>query len=291
MRFMNVAGRASVAVGTDVVDVERASGGRFSSLPARAFEDWESLEDWAAGLDSADLPEGSVVELGVNDRAVRAPSPQPRQVFAVGLNFKGHAEEARLALPDNPVVFTKFQSSLAGAYDDIVVSAPRIDWEVEPVVVIGRELHRADETQALAAVAGVTVGQDITDRTVQHRPPIPQFSLGKSFRGFGPFGAQLISTREAGNIGALGISCSINGAQMQKSTLDDMIFPIPDLLSRLSHIVTLYPGDVVFCGTPAGVGSTRDEPVFLKPGDRLVSTLDGWTGMDQLCVAEDGRRG
>jgi 2-keto-4-pentenoate hydratase/2-oxohepta-3-ene-1,7-dioic acid hydratase in catechol pathway len=167
-------------------------------------------------------------------------------------------------------------SAFSGAYSSVVL--PRdgnVDWECELVVVIGRESHRVEVERGWSHVAGLTVGQDISERKLQRAGPIPQFSLGKSFPGFAPQGPVLVTPDELDNRDDLAIGCDVNGEPMQKARTSDMIFPVAELLAYLSNVVTLYPGDVLFTGTPPGVGMGRKPPVFLKPGDRLRSYVEG----------------
>jgi 2,4-diketo-3-deoxy-L-fuconate hydrolase len=266
MRLANVGGRLAVAVGDGWVDVAGASGGRFSPDPQAVYERWEEFQAWAADGIAADAPTTSG-RLGV-------PVPAPRQLIAIGLNYREHAQESNLAIPEHPVVFAKFQSSLAGP--DAVVELPsdNVDWEVELVVVIGREAHRVPAEKGWDHVAGVTVGQDLSWRAVQTRGPAPQFSIGKSYPGFSPIGPVVVTPDELADKDDLAISCALDGEVLQDGRTSDLIFPVADLVSRLSESLTLYPGDLVFTGTPKGVGMGRTPKRFLVPGT-LVSTLEG----------------
>lgn len=274
MRLANLKGRAVLLDGTKALDVEQASGGRFGSDPMAPFDDWAGFTAWAA---SADLSAAQPYE----EADLSAPVPRPRQIFAVGLNYREHANESGIAIPDHPVVFTKFQSSLTGPVTQVKVPGETMDWEAELVVVIGEELSDVDEGAALAGVAGYSVGQDFSERTVQQRPPAPQFSLGKSFPGFGPFGPSVVSADEAGDPGRMSVRCTITGptaqAQghdewvVQDGNTDDLIFPVGNLVSYLSRIVTLHPGDIIFTGTPSGVG--QPQGTFLQSGDVVTTTI------------------
>jgi 2,4-didehydro-3-deoxy-L-rhamnonate hydrolase len=266
MRLANVGGRLAVAVGDRWVDVAEASGGRFAPDPQAVYERWDEFLAWAADGIAADAPEASG-RLGV-------PVPAPRQLIAIGLNYREHAEESNLAIPEHPVVFAKFQSSLAGP--DAVVELPsdNVDWEVELVVVIGREAHRVPAEKGWDHVAGVTVGQDLSWRAVQTRGPAPQFSIGKSYPGFSPIGPVVVTPDELADKDDLAIRCALDGEVLQDGRTSDLIFPVADLVSRLSESLTLYPGDLVFTGTPKGVGMGRTPKRFLVPGT-LVSSLEG----------------
>lgn len=278
MRLANRNGRAVLLRDGRALDVESASGGRFGPDPMTPWADWAAFTAWAQEADHSTAEEYAESELG-------APVPAPRQIFAIGLNYKDHADEAGLDYPDNLVVFTKFQSSLAGPTAEVPVPGDTVDWEAELVVVVGQEIHDVDEDEALGAVAGYSVGQDFSERTVQRRPPAPQFSLGKSFPAFGPFGPAVVSPEEIDDPTDLRITCVIEGptagAQTdggdtwtaQDGTTKDMIFSSARILSDLSRVVTLYPGDVVFTGTPAGVGMPQG--IALQRGDVVTTTIEG----------------
>lgn len=268
MRIANVGGRLAVEQDGRFIDVERASAGRFSADPQAIYDRWAEFTAWAAGgIDSsAGVPvEGA--ELG-------NPVPAPRQIFAIGLNYRDHAKESNFDIPEHPVVFAKFQSSLVGPNAVVELPSDGIDWEVELVAVIGREVHKADRNDGWAAIAGLTIGQDLSYRAVQLRPPAPQFSIGKSYPGFSPVGPVVVTPDEFANRDDLRISCSLNGETLQDGRTGDLIFDIPELVARLSQAVTLYPGDIIFTGTPAGVGHGRDPKRYLVPGT-LVSSVEG----------------
>lgn len=276
MRFASIRGRASLVVDEGLaIDLETASSGRFSPDPATVFEQWTELREWAAHVDPALARPFETAELG-------NPVGHPRQVFAIGLNYSKHAAEAGFEVPPSPTVFTKFQSSLAGP--NVTVSLPpngRTDWEVELVVVIGKEARNVAEVDAFTCVAGVTIGQDISERRTQGLGPAPQFSLAKSFDAFGPVGPFVVSLDEFADPNALELGCSVNGIEMQRSNTADMVFSIAELIAYLSGIVTLYPGDIIFTGTPEGVGVGRNPRIFLEPGDVLESWITGIGTMTQ----------
>ncbi|MEO6570669.1 MAG: fumarylacetoacetate hydrolase family protein, partial [Ilumatobacteraceae bacterium] len=226
---------------------------------------------------------GSAVPL--DESKLGAPAPAPRQVFAIGLNYIDHAREANMEVPDAPVVFTKFPSSVTGPFDDIELPEGTVDWEVELVVVIGREARHVGESDAWSHVAGLTMGQDVSERQLQLRPPSPQFNLGKSFPGFSPMGPALVTVDEFDDPDDIAVSCALNGVEMQTSSTRNMIFSVPSIISRLSATLTLFPGDVIFTGTPAGIGMSRRPPIFLKPGDELVTSGDVIGSMRHRFVA------
>ncbi len=199
--------------------------------------------------------------------------PRPPQVFGIGLNYRDHAEEAGLELPKDLLVFTKFPSSITGPHAEVSLPSDRVDWEVELVVVIGTEGHQVSVDRAWDHVAGLTVGQDLSERQVQFTSKPPQFSMGKSYPGFSPIGPWLVTPDDIGNPDALSIRCSIDHETVQDGSTADMVFSVAEIIARLSAIVTLLPGDVIFTGTPAGVGATRTPPRYLKRGEVLTSTI------------------
>lgn len=287
MRLANVDGRLSLVKGAGtVVDVHTASAARFGPDMADAFQRWDELVEWAASVALGALP-GEQVE----PRRLGNPAPQPRQVFAIGLNYAEHAAESKLDVPDSPTVFTKFASSLTGPNGDVVLPEGDVDWEVELVAVIGRYAQDVAEEQAWSHVAGLTIGQDLSERRLQLSGPAPQFSLGKSHPGFGPIGPVLVTPDEFPDKDDLELGCSINGEQVQKGRTSAMIFSVPALIARLSAVTPLLPGDVIFTGTPSGVGLGRTPQRFLAAGDELVSYITGIGEMHQRMVPNPAKTG
>jgi 2-keto-4-pentenoate hydratase/2-oxohepta-3-ene-1,7-dioic acid hydratase in catechol pathway len=268
MRIGNLAGRLTLITDDGGVDVHRASDGIFDADPQAVYERWEEFTEWAATAKTDGATPFAREDLG-------APAPVPRQVFGIGMNYKAHAEEAGSEVPEYPIVFTKYVSSFIGPTGDIVVAGDTVDWEVELVAIIGKRAYEVDADHAWEHVAGVTVGQDISDRTLQLRGVLPQLALGKSRPGFSPSGPWLVTPDEFNDPDDLELGCSINGEQMQLARTSDLIFPIPTLIADLSAILALLPGDVIYTGTPGGVGVGLKPPRFLAPGDVLVSTVEG----------------
>lgn len=266
MKLAHIDGRAALVLGDEIADVATASGGLFGVDPMALYDQWSEFCEFAATVTA---PTGPLVEAALGN-----PVPLPRQVFAIGLNYHGHAEESGVAPPAVPAVFTKFPASLAGPFDDIVVTGPSVDWEVELVVVIGRTADHVERADAWSHIAGVTIGQDISDRHLQFAAGA-QFSLGKSRRGYGPVGPWVVTPDELGNPDDLGLGCSLNGETMQDARTTDLVFDVPDLVAELSAVLTLLPGDLIFTGTPAGVGAVRQPPRFLQRGDTLESWIEG----------------
>jgi 2-keto-4-pentenoate hydratase/2-oxohepta-3-ene-1,7-dioic acid hydratase in catechol pathway len=219
----------------------------------------------------------------VADTVLGAPVPQPRQVFGIGLNYRDHAGESGAPLPPAPLTFTKFPSCVAGPDTDIPLSGEMVDWEVEIVAVIGDEVSHVAATEAWAAVAGLTLGQDISDRAVQMAGVPPQFCLGKSFENYGPTGPALVSVDGFTDPDDLSLWCDVGGERMQSARSSQLIFSIPLLVAYLSSICRLYPGDLIFTGTPSGVGMARGR--YLAPGETILSGADTIGELRNTCVA------
>lgn len=277
-RFASLRGRSHLIVGdgTRSVDLERASGGRLPADPMAAFERWDDVRAVAASVGDSGEP-FSVTDLD-------APSPRPPQVFGIGLNYRSHAEESGMEIPTSPLTFTKFPSSVGAPTAQIPVVGQMTDWEVELVVVIAAGGRDIAESSAWDRVAGVCIGQDISDRATQFATKPPQFNLGKSRRNYSPFGPWLVDARNLDQRDALNISMNLDSEQVQSACTDDLIFSVPAIVSYLSGIVELLPGDVIFTGTPGGVGMSHKPPRFLAPGNVLRSTLVGHMSMTNTCV-------
>ncbi len=283
MRLANVAGRMKLLVPGGAVDLERVSGGAFTSDPFAVWERFDELIEFAGTEREADE--------SFDPLSADAPVPAPRQVFAIALNYSEHADESGFAKPDAPLVFTKFPTAIAGATSTVELPLGSVDWEVEAVVVIGRTATQVAEDRAWDYVGGVTVGQDISERILQRSGPAPQFCLAKSFPGFAPIGPCVVSPDELQQRDDLVLGCDVNGVEMQKGTTKDMLFSVPELVAYLSGILTLLPGDLIFTGTPPGVGMGRTPPVFLQDGDVLRSSIDGVGSITQTFVSTRAKVG
>lgn len=275
MKLANVNGRAALVLGNEVADVATVSAGRFRPDPMAIYDDWEAFVDFASTITTGT---GPLVEADL-----RSPAPTPGQVFAIGLNYRSHAEESGMAIPEIPATFTKFPTSLTGPFDDIDILGDSVDWEVELVAVIGRRADRIDEADGWRHVAGLTVGQDISDRHLQFAAG-GQFSLGKSRRSYGPMGPWLVTPNELPDPDDLALGCSVDGEKVQDARTSELIFTVPRLVADLSAILPLLPGDVIFTGTPAGVGITRQPARFLQPGQVLESWIEGIGTIRNHCV-------
>jgi len=277
-RLVNSGGRAGILVGDRVVDVERRSEAAFSADPMQALARWNEFCDWAAAIEAR---EGDPL----CDEASLGPCvPRPSKVLAVGLNYREHAREAGLDLPKQPMVFTKFPNCLAGPRADVVLTGSHVDYEVELVVAIGRRGRRVAQADAAGMVAGYCVGQDISDRALQFADRPAQFSLGKSADGYGPIGPALVSLDALDDPDDLAIRCEVNGEMRQEDRTSGMIFSVAELVEFVSRYCTLEPGDLIFTGTPAGVGAVADPRRYLGAGDVISSAIEGVGTLCNRCV-------
>jgi 2-keto-4-pentenoate hydratase/2-oxohepta-3-ene-1,7-dioic acid hydratase in catechol pathway len=207
-----------------------------------------------------------------NELEPRPPVPDPDKIVCIGLNYRAHAEEAGRESPDLPAIFAKFRNALAAPGADVTLPAAsaKVDYEAEVAFVVGRRCKEVDEQQASEAIAGFMLLNDLSARDLQFATP--QWMAGKVFDGSAPCGPSLVTPDEAGEHDAISFRLELNGEVMQEADTSDLIFSVPELLSRLSHWMTMEPGDIVSTGTPAGVGSVRDPRVWLKAGDEIVIT-------------------
>jgi 2-keto-4-pentenoate hydratase/2-oxohepta-3-ene-1,7-dioic acid hydratase in catechol pathway len=268
MRIANVDGRLVTFAAGAVVDVATASDGRFGPDPQSAFRDWPGLVAWGASIGASGGAE-------LDDALVGAPVPSPKQVFAIGLNYRAHALEGPFGVPDAPAVFTKFPNCIVGMRDAVRIPQPTTDYEVELVVVIGRRAYQVSRADAWSYVAGFTIGQDISERTMQRAGPAPQFGLAKSYLGFGPTGPWIVTLDEIDHYDDLSLSTTIGGETLQDARTSDLIFDVPFLIEYLSTVLPLEAGDLIFTGTPSGVGAARKPPRWLHAGETIVSRIEG----------------
>jgi 2-keto-4-pentenoate hydratase/2-oxohepta-3-ene-1,7-dioic acid hydratase in catechol pathway len=284
VRVANLKGRLVLLAGNGAVDVEHASSGRFGPDPSAVYERWDEFSAWAANAPRLPDPEP------YSRADLRAPVPAPRQVFAIGLNYHAHAAESGLAAPEQPVVFTKFPTCITGPYDDITLpEGGHTDWEVELVAVIGRTARHVPEADAWNHVAGLTAGQDLSERITQLAGPAPQFSLGKSLPGFGPIGPCVVTIDEFDDPDDVALGCHVGAECVQQGRTGDMIFSVPRLVAALSAQLPMLPGDLIFTGTPAGVGLGRTPRRWLAPGDELVTHIETIGEMRHRLVATPHR--
>ncbi len=278
MRFAVLEGRAHLVSpdGYALADIEKISKGDISSDPNHCFSVWDQVKTLSQRQTTYDIP--------LSISKLDAPSPRPPQMFGIGLNYRSHALESGMDIPKTPLTFPKFLTSVNSPNGDIPIDSNTVDFEAELVVVIAAPGRNIEIENAWSHIAGVCPGQDISDRGLQFASVPPQFGLGKSKRGYSPFGPWLTSPDEISNKDEIEISCTVNGEEMQKSSTGDLIFSVPEIVHYLSTIVELLPGDVIFTGTPGGVGVSRKPPIFLKSGDTVVTTLSGVGTITNLCI-------
>jgi len=271
MRIANHDNRAVLLTSDEAgIDIHEASSGKFGPDLASVYRHWSDFRSWASSFTSS----GSV---NIDRAKLGAPSPEPEQIFAIGLNYQAHQKEAGYKVTTElPPVFTKWRSSLTGPDTEIVLPhRGNVDWECELVVVIGTGGRNIPPERAWDHIAGVTIGQDFSERIRQQFGQAPQYSLGKSSAGFAPSGPWLVTPDEFADPNAIRLGSDIDGQVQQNGTTADMVCPVPQLVDFLSKIIEFRPGDIIFTGTPAGVGIGQDPKRFLKPGEHLRSWIEG----------------
>ena len=274
-KLANIEGRAALVDGENYYDLETISNGKFNNDTSNALTNLVGLSELSEDLSKSE-PTGLL-----HDVKIDAPISAPKNCYAVGLNYRNHAEEAGMDIPSVPMVFTKHTTCLVGPNSTIEMRSDHVDYEAELVVVIGHPGKDILKDNAWNHEAGLCVGQDISDRTVQFSSKPPQFNLGKSFDTFGPMGPYLVSPDSLQNKESLQIECKVNQEVRQKDNTNDLIFDIPSIISYLSEIVTLNTGDVIFTGTPGGVGVMEGK--FLKDGDVLRTSIEGLGTLKNDC--------
>ncbi len=243
--------------------------------------DWDNARPKVEALAAARLET-------VNIASVRllAPVPRPGKIFAIGLNYADHVAETGMQTPSNQIWFTKASTSVNGPYDPVQIPRGSLmtDYEIELVAVIGNGGRHISKDDAAAHVFGYCVGNDVTERAWQMRNT--QFCLGKSFDTHAPFGPWITTSDAAGDIHELGIRCFVNGDERQSSNTRHLIFNLWEQVAELSQAMTLEPGDVIFSGTPGGVGMAMKPMTMLKAGDVVRGEVDGLGHIEASFVAE-----
>jgi 2-keto-4-pentenoate hydratase/2-oxohepta-3-ene-1,7-dioic acid hydratase in catechol pathway len=283
MRLANLAGRSTIVTDEGLIDVAVSSNGAFSASIDKCIGQLDKLRAWFEAAQPEPSQKSSPETLFGDPRLGPVVSA-PQQIFAVGLNYRQHAHEMNLVLPTQPMIFTKFVSSLCGPNDEVPIPSATTDFEAELVVVLGSSARNLSVDDALSAVAGYCVGQDFSERTLQMKGAPAQFSLGKSFRNFSPVGPWLTTADDVAFPNSLAITCSVNGTEYQDSTTSDMVFNVAEVVSYLSSVVELRVGDLIFTGSPHGVGQGRTPAVFLKPGDRVVTEIEKLGRIENIAV-------
>lgn len=271
-----VDGKAVLIKDDHYFDVASLSDGAISSDSVEALKFQTELSELYETL-SENNATGNLSEVELGN-----PVPKSPNCYAVGLNYRKHAEESGMDIPEVPMIFTKHTSCFVGPKANVEMRSDYVDWEVELVAVIGKEGKNIPKENALEHVAGLCVGQDISDRPAQFATTPAMFNLGKSFDTYGPMGPALVSLDLLENCESLDIECKLNGETVQKSNTSDLIFNISSIISYLSEIVSLNVGDTIWTGTPSGVGIASGK--FLKDGDILTSSIEGLGSMENKCV-------
>jgi 2-keto-4-pentenoate hydratase/2-oxohepta-3-ene-1,7-dioic acid hydratase in catechol pathway len=263
--------RAAILAGDHYVDLHATRG----DLPASVRELLEGgpalLE---AAAEAARRPDA--VRLPREGARLLAPVPDPPKVICIGLNYRDHAAESGAPIPREPVVFSKFATAVIGPEEAIRLPAvsSEVDYEAELVLVVGKKGRNIRKAEAMGHLAGYTVGHDVSARDWQLKKDGKQWLMGKTFDTFAPVGPWLVTRDEVADPHALAIRLRLNGETMQDSSTSQMIFRADDLLAYISQVITLQPGDLIFTGTPPGVGGARKPPVYLKGGDRVEVEID-----------------
>jgi acylpyruvate hydrolase len=260
-----------------------AMGERGMEAARRALE---LVEGEVARHGEARGARGERLLLPMGDLQLLAPIPRPGKVLCIGLNYRDHAEELNMVLPGRPLLFSKYANAVTGPGAPIVLPSitEQVDYEAEFTVVIGKRARRVPEAEAMNHVAGYTAANDVSARDLQFGDG--QWVRGKTLDTFAPMGPALVTRDEVPDPHNLRISLRLNGDLMQDSNTRNLVFGVPRLISFLSEAITLEPGDVILTGTPPGVGHNRKPPVYLKPGDTVVVTVDGVGSLENPVVAE-----
>jgi 2-keto-4-pentenoate hydratase/2-oxohepta-3-ene-1,7-dioic acid hydratase in catechol pathway len=222
------------------------------------------------------LPRG-IVRHDPAGATLRAPVPAPQKIVCLGLNYRDHASESGMEVPKEPILFSKYPSALIGHQGEIVLPevSTEVDYEAELVIVVGQGGRHIPRDRAMEHVAGYTIGHDVSARDWQLHKPGKQWMTGKTFDTFAPVGPALVTADEVPDPHNLGIRLRLNGKTMQDSNTSQLIFRVDEIIAYLSKIFTLEPGDLIFTGTPPGVGMARKPPVWLQPGDIVEVEIDG----------------
>ena len=271
MRFANVSGRASLVLDSRAVDIGEASGGALSADPMTTADlaNHAALRELAAAVDPSAWP-------ALDEAALEPPVPRPGKIIALALNYRTHAEEAGLAIPTEPHVMAKFPTCICGPGDDVPIGdLEMVDYEVELVLAVGRRCKGVSAADAWNHISGLTCGNDVSDRNEQFRPPVRQFSLAKSYDAFGPIGPTMITPDGVPNPDDLALSCRVDGEVRQQARTSDFIFDVGYLMAWLSRYVTLEVGDLIFTGTPGGVGDSMEPPTYLRDGQVMELEIEG----------------
>ena len=264
----SIKGRAVLISEDNYYDLKTISEGKLSSSTLEALHHMDLLNDLNENLNNLDAT-GAVDTINFD-----SPVSAPKNCYAVGLNYRNHAEEAGMQIPEVPMIFTKHTTCLVGATSDIEMRSNYVDYEAELIVVIGRQGKNISKSEAWSHIEGVCIGQDISDRPAQFAASTAQFNLGKSFDTFGPIGPYIVTKDELPDFQKLNMSLDVDGKRMQTGNTEQMIFDIKTLVSYMSSCMSLHPGDICCTGTPPGVGENMSPPKFLKGGEEVILSID-----------------
>jgi 2-keto-4-pentenoate hydratase/2-oxohepta-3-ene-1,7-dioic acid hydratase in catechol pathway len=278
--------RVVVQVGEGWLDVfELLSGDARARDLAAVIRDWDALEAPLAEA-ARRAAAGQMALEPADEYALAAPVPSPRRILCIGHNYEAHVVERKAAMPKAPEVFIRFPSTLCGPRDPILLprETPEVDYEAELCIVIGKGGRRIAREDALSAVFGWTVLNDVSVRSFQHRGH--QWTPGKNFEGTAPCGPYVVTRDEIPDPQALEVSCVISGEEMQRAKTSDMIFDVASIIADLSVFTSLEPGDLIATGTPPGVGMARSPQRWLQPGDTVVSSVSGLGAIENVCALD-----
>jgi 2-keto-4-pentenoate hydratase/2-oxohepta-3-ene-1,7-dioic acid hydratase in catechol pathway len=266
MRLVSYRSEGGICAGVQMVNGILDAGGLLGERPIglrRLIEEGRLGELAERAEPAADAEPASVLRL-------LPPVPDPDKIICIGLNYRSHAAEAGIDPPEQPTFFAKFSNALvpAGAMVELPAASEKVDYEAEVAFVVGRRCKEVDPDEAVDAVAGYMLLNDLSARDLQFATP--QWMPGKVFDGSAPCGPALVTPDEAGPPDEISFTLDLNGERMQEASTSDLIFSVPELIARLSRWMTLEPGDIVSTGTPSGVGSVREPRVWLRPGDEIV---------------------
>lgn len=258
--------------------------GSDATLPTSSLEvmaRWEELQPRLARLTK---------RLGASEDISKllCPLDAAGKILCVGLNYRDHAAESNMPVPQEPIIFCKMPTALTGPEDPIYLpsSSTKVDYEAEMVVVIGKKLRKASPEESQAAIFGYAVGNDVSARDWQLEKPGKQWFLGKTFDSFAPIGPGITLASSVEDVLQLRVQTRLNGELVQDSSTKEIIFSPTHVLSYLSHVMTLMPGDVIFTGTPPGVGMAKNPPRYLQPEDRVEIEIEKLGKISNVCLSD-----
>jgi 2-keto-4-pentenoate hydratase/2-oxohepta-3-ene-1,7-dioic acid hydratase in catechol pathway len=269
-----------VMAGGQVIGIRGAGFPSVAAVISGGAEALDRVERWLQRPPSSELPDMTQIRL-------MAPIPRPPKIICIGLNYRDHAAESKMAIPEVPTVFAKFPTAVTGPGHPIVLprNSAKPDYEAEFAVVIGKRGRHIPEDRWREHVFGYTMINDVSARDFQMATS--QWMIGKTFDTFAPFGPAVVTADEVPDPHCLAISLTLNGELMQNSNTRNLIFQVPRLIAFLSSVFTLEPGDIIATGTPAGVGFARKPPRWLKPGDEVTVRVEGLGELTNPVVAEE----